>query len=287
MKFQRLSRRAVWAAPLAAVVLAAGCGGGSTADPAALIASGKAALKTAHSAGFDVKLSLQTQGQAAAEGALLRGPVTIELKGHAGKTGGTRAFDATFAVDTSAASIKGEVMSPDGKTVYLKVPLLGDTWQSIPVSSAGRSVTTTRLDPKLAGLDPAKWLKNITATSGDGNDTVSADLDTAAIAATILKGLPQADAAAARKEIAQLTRAIDVAHGSVSFDSSSHLPSAFTAQLTVTVPPAMAAQAKGITGFDLQIDATFDDWNQPVEVTAPAGARPLDLSRLGSLTPAL
>ena len=50
----------------------------------------------------------------------------------------------------------------------------------------------------------------------------------------------------------------------------------------MTVPKALAGQADGLTGFDFKIDATFDDWNQDVNVTAPSSleaARPVRLEQ--------
>ena len=113
-----MNRRTLLLAPLAVVAIsaAAGCGGSSTAstaDPTELINAGNAAVKNATSVGFDVKLSLDLNGQLNAPQAatILNGPVTVELKGHAAKSqnGSPAAFDATFTVDTSAASITGEV----------------------------------------------------------------------------------------------------------------------------------------------------------------------------------
>ena len=268
----------------------------STANPTELINAGNAAVKNATSVGFDVKLSLDLNGQLNAPQAatILNGPVTVELKGHAAKAqnGSPAAFDATFTVDTSAASITGEVMSPDGKTGYVKIPvLLGQDWESFPInqhsSSTGSGTDTIdptgQMDKQLKGLNPQNWLKNVTVSSGDGNDTVSADLDPTKLAADIVSLSKGAISAADQKQLDELTGALDVAHGSVSYDQSTHLPSAVSAEVTVTVPKALAGQADGLTGFDFKIDATFDDWNQDVNVTAPSSSKPLDLSGLSNM----
>ena len=295
-----MNRRTLLLAPLAVVAIsAAGCGGSSTAstaDPTELINAGNAAVKNATSVGFDVKLSLDLNGQLNAPQAatILNGPVTVELKGHAAKAqnGSPAAFDATFTVDTSAASITGEVMSPDGKTGYVKIPvLLGQDWESFPInqhsSSTGSGTDTIdptgQMDKQLKGLNPQNWLKNVTVSSGDGNDTVSADLDPTKLAADIVSLSKGAISAADQKQLDELTGALDVAHGSVSYDQSTHLPSAVSAEVTVTVPKALAGQADGLTGFDFKIDATFDDWNQDVTVTAPSSSKPLDLSGLSNM----
>jgi hypothetical protein len=291
----RINRRTLWLAPLAVVAVAAsGCGsasGSSSANPTELIKAGNVALKSAHSVGFDVKLSLDTDGQlSSGGGAMLSGPVTVELKGHAGKDGTKpAAFDTTFSIDTSAATINGEVLSPDGKTGYVQIPaLLGDGWKSFPINTSSHgqlpvgNEDSTKLS-KFKGLNPADWLSNVTVTSSDGDDTVSADLDPAKIAKDVLAMMPKQATAAETKQINQLTGAVKVSHGSVSYDNSSHLPSAINGELSVTLPPALASQAQGITGFDLKVDATFSDWNEDVNVSAPSGAQPLDLTNLKML----
>jgi hypothetical protein len=289
-------RRTLLVAPLAVVAIAAaGCGGSSassTANPTALIKAGNVALKSAKTVGFDVKLSLDLNGQLNAPQAatVFNGPVTVELKGHSTKAenGNPAAFDATFAVDTSAATINGEVLSADGKTGYVKIPaLLGDTWESFPINehAAGPSttITPTKLDSQLKGLDPQSWLKNVSVTSDSGNDTVSADLDPAKMVSDIVTLSNGKISAADQKQLDQFKGAINVAHGSVSYDQSSHLPSAASAELTVTVPKALSTEAAGLTGFDFKIDATFDDWNQAVNVQAPSSSKPLDLSGLNNM----
>ena len=72
--------------------------------------------------------------------------------------------------------------------------------------------------------------------------------------------------------------AVKIAHGSVSVDTNTHLPTAISAELQVTTPGTMVKQAMGITGFDLTVNATFDSWNEPVHVNPPARATPLKLT---------
>src|SRR5438552_13724655 len=97
---------------LAVAALVAGCGsssgsgsgsssGGSssvsTTTAAGVLNAASAATKDATSAAFDAKLGIKLGGQLAGAGAgaaLLQGPLSLELKGHAGKaTGGTGKFD--------------------------------------------------------------------------------------------------------------------------------------------------------------------------------------------------
>ncbi len=116
---------------------AASSGGGQQAG--AVVKSGAQALKSANSVGFDVKASLELQGSlkgmSSSQGALLNGPLTLELKGHAGKANGTGAFDTTFTIGGGDLTVSGEVKSPDGKTAYIQAPmLLGSGWQSFKLN---------------------------------------------------------------------------------------------------------------------------------------------------------
>src|SRR5437763_6615681 len=155
---------------LAVAALVAGCGsssgsgsggssGGSsvsTATAAGVLDAASSATKDATSAAFDAKLGIKLGGQLAGAGAgaaLLQGPLSLELKGHAGKaTGGTGKFDVDFALNYTGGSFSGEALSPDGKTLYVKMPLLmGPGWHSLPLgglnsqspgSSPGSSATS-------------------------------------------------------------------------------------------------------------------------------------------------
>jgi hypothetical protein len=77
------------------------------------------------------------------------------------------------------------------------------------------------------------------------------------------------------------------AHGTVTIDHSTHLPSSATLTLSAVTPRTLVKRAQGIGGIHLQISVTFDHWNAPVHVTAPAVSTPLRLSQLalpGGLT---
>jgi hypothetical protein len=223
----------------------------------------------------------------------LRGPLTFEFKGHAGSAGaGKSKFDVNFALNYTGGSFTGEALSPDGKTLYLQLPaLMGPGWKSLPMTgltqagSSGSSGSTTSggLNAlKAAGLDPSKLLKNLTLSTSGGQDTISADVDLAAVVAAVEKaGKSTAGLTAKnRAQIAQLEKAITKAHGSLSFDSSTHLPTDEQLQFAMTVPPSLSSTASGLKSLALNLDIKFSDWNTDFTVTAPKGATPLNTGGL-------
>ncbi len=142
---------------LTVAAVAAGCGssagsssssGGSTSggsssvstDTAAgVLAAASAATKDATSAAFDAKLGVTITGNlqgAGAGAALLRGPITLDFKGHAGKgANGKPKFDVDFAFNYTGGSVTGKALSPDGKVLYLQLPaLMGPGWHSTPLT---------------------------------------------------------------------------------------------------------------------------------------------------------
>ncbi len=297
---------------LAVAALVAGCGsssgsgsGGSTSGgsssvsattAASVLDAASAATKDATSAAFDAKLGIKLGGHVAGAGAagaaLLQGPLTLELKGHAGKaTGGQAKFDVDFALNYTGGSFSGEALSPDGKTLYVKMPLLmGPGWHSLPLkgltssgggSSSSPSSTSSGLDAlKAEGADPSKWLKNLSLSTSGGQDTISADVDFARLFADISKVSQSGITAKDKVQMAQVQRAVKTAHGSLSFDSSTHLPTNENLKFSMDVPPSLQGQASGLKSVDLNLDISFSDWNQDFTVKAPAGATPFNSAGL-------
>jgi hypothetical protein len=279
-----------------------GSGGGSSSDLSAaeLLKASQTAAANATSAAFELTLSLKLDGNlqgAGAGAAFLQGPVTVSVKGQAGKAdgAGTGKFDVHFAVNLTGMSISGEALSPDGKTAYIQMPtLLGPGWKSIDLSkhmssSGGSSDSTNKsLDQlKALGLDPSKWLKNLEVSSSGSTDTIAADLDVAALIADVSSISSSPITPKDQKQIDDAVNGIKTAHASESFDHSTHLPSALSAELALDIPASLQKDANGLTGIDFKIDATFSDWNSDFSVTAPSGATPLDAGGLfGGLAPA-
>jgi len=263
----------------------------STDTAAGVLAAASAATKDATSAAFDAKLGVTVSGNlqgAGAGAALLRGPITFDFKGHAGKgTNGKPKFDVHFAFNYTGGSFTGEALTPDGKTLYLQLPaLMGPGWHSVPLqslSSAGQSNSTTSgglQALKAEGLDPSKWLKNLSLSTSGGEDTISADLDLEAVFADIAKFGKSGLTAKDKAQMNQVVQAVKKAHGSLSFDSSTHLPTNESLQFAMEVPPSLSSQASGLKGISLNLDIKFSDWNKDFTVTAPSGATPLNTGGL-------
>jgi len=293
---------------LTATALAAGCGSGSgsggsssggssvsTATAEGVLKDASAASKNATSAGFDAKLGIRVAGDLAGAGpgaVFLQGPLTLELRGHAGKAGGGKAkFDVDFALNYTGGSFTGQALSPDGKTLYVKMPLLmGPGWHSVPLNTVGSSATGSSSSGssnnqslealKAAGVAPSKWLKNLSLSNANGQDTVSADLDVQKLFADLTRMGKTGMTAKDRLQLAEIERAIQTAHGSLSFDSSSHLPTEEKLDFAMNVPPSLENQANGLKSIALNLDVKFSDWNQDFSVKAPAGATPFNSAGL-------
>ena len=290
------------------VLMAAACGGGSGSggsssgggsgqtSAADLLKASQQAMKDAKSASFELTVALKLDGNlqgAGAGAALLQGPLSLSLKGQAGKAdAGTGKFDVHFALNFTGGSFSGEALSPDGKTAYIQMPtLLGPGWRSVDLSKeasgAGSSGSSGSPDQSLQqlkalGLDPSKWLKNLTVSTSDDTDTIAADLDIARIIADAASASDSPISAKDRKQLDEIAGAVKTAHASESFDHSTHLPSAVSAEFAFDVPADLQKDANGLTGLDVKVDATFSDWNEDFTVTAPSGATPLDQGGLFS-----
>ena len=296
---------------LVTLLAAAACGGGSSGSGSGggsssgqmsaseLLKASQNALKDAKSASFEVTVSLKLDGNlqgAGAGGAFLQGPLSLSLKGQAGTAdAGAGKFDVHFALNFTGGSFSGEALSPDGKTAYIQMPtLLGPGWKSIDISkqmsssgASGDSTNKSLEQLKALGLDPSKWLKNLTVSTSGSTDTLAADLDFAALIADVTALSNSPITPKDQKQLDEFENGIKTAHVSESFDHSTHLPSAVSAEFALDVPAELQKDANGLTGLDFKVDATFSDWNSDFSVTAPSGATPLNSGGLfGGLAPA-
>jgi hypothetical protein len=298
---------------LVTLLVAAACGGGSSGSggssggsssgdmsAADLLKASQDALKDATSASFELTVAVKLDGNlqgAGAGAAFLQGPLSLSLKGQAGKAdgAGTGKFDVHFALNFTGGSFSGEALSPDGKTAYVQMPtLLGPGWKSIDISketsSSGSNDSNDKSleQLKALGLDPSKWLKNLTVSSSGSTDSIAADLDFAALIADVTSLSNSPITPNDQKQLDEFESGIKTAHVSESFDHSTHLPSAVSAELALDVPSDLQKDANGLTALDFKVDATFSDWNSDFSVTAPSGATPLDSGGLfgGALSPA-
>jgi len=266
-----------------------------------LLKASQDALKGAKSASFEITVAVKLDGNlqgAGAGAALLQGPLSLSLKGQAGKADGPGAgkFDIHFALNFTGGSFSGEALSPDGKTAYIQMPtLLGPGWKSIDISkqmsssgsSSGDSTNKSLEQLKALGLDPSKWLKNLSVSTSGSTDTIAADLDFAALISDVSALSNSPITPKDQKQLDEFQNGIKTAHVSESFDHSSHLPSALSAEFALDVPASLQKDANGLTGVDFKVDATFSDWNSDFSVTAPSGATPLNSGGLfGGLAPA-
>ena len=283
-------------AVLAFALAAAGCANADAsqkpASPAQLQATATA-LSHVHSVAFHATLTLSVSGKpigSAAPAAALGGePATLDISGSAAKSGNSGVLDASFTLQNSLFPVNGELRTAEGRAVYIKLPaLLGSGWEVYKVApgalphnagllSKQNSKAASAAARGFGRLNPLTLLTNMTQSAGGGTRTFSADLDTANLVAAV-ESLAAGRHAPPARGIGVLGTAVDVAHGSISVDDHTHLPTSISLELQATIPQAMVKRAMGITGFDLKIDATFDGWNQPVHVTIPAGAKPLELS---------
>jgi hypothetical protein len=83
-----------------------------------------------------------------------------------------------------------------------------------------------------------------------------------------------------RLQLLKVERAIKTAHGSLSFDSSSHLPTEEKVDFAMDVPPSLQTQASGLKSVELNLDVKFSDWNQDFTVKTPSGATPFNSAGL-------
>jgi len=106
--------------------------------------------------------------------------------------------------------------------------------------------------------------------------SVQSYLDIAKIISDVASASNSPISAKDQKQLDELAGAVKTAHGSESFDHSTHLPTALSAELAFDVPADLQKDSNGLTGLDIKVDATFSDWNSDFTVKAPSGATPLD-----------
>jgi hypothetical protein len=278
-----------WFLPLliAASLVVAGCGASDPASspsaktPAQLVEAAQKAVAGQSSVGFDIKVGATLKGQlqgAGAAAALLNGPLTLEIKGHS-TTKAPEKFDATFNLGFSGGSFTGEILTPDGKTAYIQLPsLLGSGWHKVDLQNASSGTTSGGSSSSLlSGLKADTFLKHTRVTSSGNTDTIAATLDIPALVSEVTQAAGTGGGAIG----SSTQKAIKNAQGSMSFDKSSHLPTAFDAHLGVVVPKGQGSAADGLKGVDLTIHATFDDWSKDFAVQTPSGATPLPQNLFG------
>jgi hypothetical protein len=243
--------RVRWFLPLLLLVaslVVAGCGGSDPASspsaktPAELVDAAQKAVANQSSVGFDIKLGATLKGKL--QGA---GPAAALLNG------------------PLSLQIKGHSTT--------KAPEKFDATFSLGFSGGSFTGSSSSL---LSGLDVNKFLKDTKVTSSGGTDTIAATLDIPALVSEVTRSAGATGAIGSSTQ-----KAVKNAQGSISFDKSSHLPTAFDANLKVVVPKGQSSPAAGLKGVDLTIQATFDDWSKDFTVQTPSGATPLPKNLFG------
>lgn len=258
----------------------AGCGGGSdvTQGMSAQQLLDESAVKTealtSYRFGVDVKATAAVS-EGDAVGDLLRNPVDISGEGAAKDPG-------DFTLDLTANLGPGPIqanITKVGGALYASV--LGQAIKLDLPPSTVRSLDATRLAPAISG-----WIENpeIVGTE-DINGVpvvhIRGQVDEQALAESIgglAGGLGAGDAvdpsaAGAGNDLE--TGVVDVWVGQE--DLLIHKASADVASKD---PLDAAPQVKAL---DLELSATLSDFNAPVEVTAPPGARTVDLDSITGL----
>jgi hypothetical protein len=284
--------------------LSAGCGGaGPAGDEGAagdLLRRSAEAVAGAESVRFDVELA------ATLEGTAHEGPYTVRVSGRAARVDGEHRADVRFEAGAGGLPIPGTARYAGCDTLYLELPLvLGPGWRAVDVGPLRDRVH--QAGPRderearrlLLRFRPERWLRNVTVTRVGAADRLEADLDVRGAVSDVVRvvtselarrpGFPPAALEEARREVRRALPAIEDAvrraHGTLELDADTHLPRAFAAELRVAVPERHREHGQP-TAVAVNVRATFADWNEPFDVGAPAGARPLDLgSLLGGLAP--
>ena len=267
---------------VAVPVTLAGCGGGADAGATEGMsaqqildqASSKTEALTSYRFGVDVKATAEVSAGGAV-GDLLRNPVDISGEGAAKDPG-------DFTLDVTANLGPGPIqanITKVGDALYLTVLGQAITLDVDPTTVA--SLDATKLAPAIAG-----WITNPQIVGTEDVDGVQVvhirgDVDETALAEDIgglTDGLgaegavkPGAGGAAGDLE----TGVVDVWVGQE--DMLIHRAAADV----VSKDPLAAAEA--VKAIDLKVSASISDFNAPVEVTAPTGARQVSLDSIAGL----
>ncbi len=275
----------------AAVVVAAGCGGGgggkdvtSGLSPAQILTKSEAAAKEVTSyqlgldAALDTRLAPGASGQAAT---LLRQPVSAKGEGPV-KAPNQASLDLTAKLGSLPVQIN---LTTTGGKIYLTV--LGQALEPNVPPSIVNQLDLTSIRAGLLG-----WMthpKEVGRTEIDGVQTVHlrGGLDEAAAASSVSGTLGAlgaltgsgsgAGAAAGKTSASQLRSAIrsgsvDAWIGTQDFQVR-QLQAAVNARGTIDALP-------GVRALKLDVTGTFSKLNEPVTITAPPGARKVDLGQL-------
>lgn len=266
---------------IAVPVALAGCGGGGTSAVEGMSAqqilsesSARTEALTAYRFGVDVKATARVSADGVV-GDLLRNPVDISGEG-AAKDPGDFTLDLTANLGPGAIQAN---ITKVGSALYASV--LGQAVRIDVAPAAVESLDVTQLAPAIAG-----WIENPEIVGTEEVDGVSlvhirGSVDEKELAEDVgglAGGLGAADAvdpsaAGAGNDLE--TGVVDVWVG-----AEDMLIHRAAAEVVSRDPLDAAPQVKAL---DLDISASLSDFDSPVEVTAPAGARTVDLDSITGL----
>ncbi len=266
---------------IAAIALLAGCGGGGTDMTAGMSAqqvltesATRTEALTSYRFGVDVKATVKVDAGGTL-GGLLANPIDITGAGGAKDPG-------DFTLDLTANLGPGPIqanITKVGDALYLT--LLGQSIKLDVDAATVKSLDATRLAPAIAG-----WISNPEIVGTEDIDGVPVvhvrgTVDEAALLEDIgglAGGLGAADAVtpgAAGTNGDLETGVVDVWVGQDDLLIRKAAARALS-QDALKAAPAVKA-------IDLNLSATLSDFNQPVEITAPSGARTVSLDSITGL----
>jgi hypothetical protein len=272
---------------VAAVLAAAGCGGGgggkdATAglSPSQIVARSEAAAGdvTSYHVALDANLqAVVTRGASGSVARLLRQPVSVEGEGPVEQP---RQASLDLSLMLGRLPVQLNLTATGG---HLYVTVLGQALEPNVAPATVRQLNVGAIRTGLLG-----WMKDpveVDRPDVDGVETVHlrGDLDVAAASedvagllasvGALTGGGSTADAQAAR----QLRAAIKA--GSVDAWIGTEDLQVRRVAATVEVRGAVDV-LKGVRRLGLDVDARYSDFNAPVTITAPVGARKVDLGDL-------
>ena len=282
-----------------------GSGAAATAAPVAsptvsaqvLLQQAAAATATVKSASFTADVALKAQGDTTK-----MNPTTQALLGqgiglHAAGMAGHGAADMTLAVHVAGQTIPLAMKVKDGKA-YVQYQ---GKWYVADQKSAGSLITPSTTPSgglKGLGLDPAAWGATFTyvgveTVGGVQTYHVTATVDPAKVMGSLFKALRDTATAkqlgtgntsaqvkqflANRAQLRRLQRSLKSAKADVWIGAADKRVHKATVALVMNTAGlgSAAAQAQGVTGLAVTVSVTLAGFDQPVSVTPPASAQPI------------
>ena len=287
-------RWAVLLSLLAAVLIAAGCGGGSSGDARKTLDT---AFKTPiNSANVSIALQAQTQGLATVSGPVslkISGPYQSNGKGKlpslnwqvVGSAAG-QAFNASFVStgDNAFVGFRGQNYEV-GKAQVAKINQQQGQQRSL----------------KQFGIDPQNWVtdpqdKGDSTVNGTSTTHVSGGIDIGKLFTDLSTGLQKASALSGRSsqtpqltatQIAQVKKYVKNPKFDVFVGKSDNKIRRMAVAVDFTVPQAQQSRVGGLKGGTITLTVDFTNVGQRQTITAPPNAKPLSqlqgsLSGLGA-----